>query len=192
MFTTLPNMLTWLRILSIPFLIFVVYAPLSLETYEKNFYATVIFILAAVTDWVDGWLARRWNQTSLFGEFLDPVADKLMVCAVLVILIDLERVSPVIGIIIIGREIAISALREWMLKVGTSGELKVHWLGKAKTVSQMIALPCLLYHGPILVNFIDSYLIGTWLIFLAALLTVISMINYLKIAFLQLKLKNVE
>ena len=185
----LPNILTWLRIVSIPLLIMVFYTPLGLQEKEINYLATFIFVTAAVTDWIDGWLARKWNQTSPFGAFLDPVADKLMVCAALVALVDLERVSPIIGIIIIGREITISALREWMMQVGSKHGLKVNWLGKAKTVGQMVAIPCLIFDGILFFDFLNTREIGEWLIFLAAFLTVISMINYLYVATIELREK---
>ena len=127
---TLPTLVTFTRIFAIPVLLLIIYGPMDMPETKKNMLATIIFVLASLTDWFDGWLARRLNQTSAFGAFLDPVADKLMVCAVLVILVDLERVGAVIGIIIVGREIAVSALREWMLKVGSKRGLKVNMLGK--------------------------------------------------------------
>ena len=94
----LPNLLTWARVLAIPIFMGVFYLPLGLTDHERNALATLIFVLAAITDWVDGWLARRWNQTTAFGAFLDPVADKLMVCAALVVLMDSQRVGPVVGL----------------------------------------------------------------------------------------------
>ena len=148
----------------------------------KNILATIVFVIASLTDWLDGWLARRLNQISSFGAFLDPVADKLMVCTVLIILVDLERVDAVIGIIIVGREIAVSALREWTLKLGSKRGLRVDMLGKLKTFSQMVALPCLLYNSSIVIPEIDSGIIGTWLVGFAAVLTVISFFNYIMIA----------
>ncbi|NCW16268.1 MAG: CDP-diacylglycerol--glycerol-3-phosphate 3-phosphatidyltransferase, partial [Rhodobacteraceae bacterium] len=110
----LPNLLTGLRIVAIPLMVVCYYLPQPISTVG----AAMVFIVAAVTDWFDGWLARRWNQTSAFGAFLDPVADKLMVCAAVVALIDMDRVGPLVGIIIVGREITISALREWMAEMG--------------------------------------------------------------------------
>ncbi len=134
------------------------------------------FIIAALTDWFDGWLARRWNQTSSFGAFLDPVADKLMVCAALLILLDLNRVDSFIALVIIGREITISALREWMAKIGASGSVAVHRLGKFKTAAQMVAIPCLLYWQPL--YGVPTQMIGQILIVVAAILTVWSMCYY--------------
>lgn len=183
----LPNLLTWARIVAIPLLVGAIYLPLGFTDQEKNFTATLIFVVAAVTDWIDGYLARRWNQTSAFGAFLDPVADKLMVCAALVALIDLHRVGPLVGLIIIGREITISALREWMAEVGARKNVAVNWLGKAKTVLQMVAIPFLLYHAPLLGGLIDTAEWGFWLIRLAALLTFVSMVYYLAKAWPELR-----
>ena len=152
--------------------------------------ATVIFVLAAITDWVDGWLARRWNQTSSFGEFLDPVADKLMVCTTLVALIDLDRVGPIIGAIIIGREITISALREWMLKAGAAKGLSVNALGKTKTVFRMVAIPFLLFDNFLFWGLFHTRYVGEWLILIAAALTVVSMVGYLKVAWNELREKH--
>src|SRR5699024_2811539 len=142
----IPIALTWLRIAMIPLVVGVYYLPASWMAPElRDTIAMVAFVIAAVTDWFDGWLARRWNQTSQFGAFLDPVADKLMVCAALLVLLDLGRVNAFIALIIIGREITISALREWMARMGASSGVAVHWLGKFKTAAQMVAIPCLLY-----------------------------------------------
>jgi len=140
--------------------------------------AAAAFVVAALTDWLDGWLARRWNQTSAFGAFLDPVADKLMVCAALLMLLYLGRVDVFIALIIIGREIAISALREWMARLGASASVAVHWLGKVKTIAQMIAIPCLLFWHPLLGLRVD--VIGQLLLVIAAILTVWSMCYYLQ------------
>jgi cardiolipin synthase len=175
----LPNLLTWARIVMIPLIIAVFYCPDSwLDPREKNLVATILFTGAAVTDWLDGYLARRLNQTSAFGAFLDPVADKLMVAAALIMLVELGRVDAIVAGIIIGREIAISALREWMAKLGQSKSVAVNFLGKIKTVSQMIAIPLLLYHDRLL--FLDVGALGVWLIRLAAALTLISMFHYLR------------
>jgi cardiolipin synthase len=176
-----PNLLTWLRILMIPLVVGVFYVPeVWLSMGHKNVIATAMFAAAAVTDWLDGYLARRLNQISAFGAFLDPVADKLMIAAALIVLVELERVNAVIAMIIIGREIAISALREWMAKIGQGKSVAVNFLGKVKTISQMIAIPLLLYHDRI--GMLDPQRVGTWLIYLAALLTLISMFYYLKLA----------
>jgi CDP-diacylglycerol--glycerol-3-phosphate 3-phosphatidyltransferase/cardiolipin synthase len=174
-----PNLLTWLRIVMIPVVIGVFYLPDAwLTGWQRNLIATSVFIVAAITDWLDGYLARKLNQTSAFGAFLDPVADKLMIAAALIVLVDLERANAIIAFVIIGREIAISAMREWMAKIGQSRSVAVNLLGKVKTISQMIAVPMLLYHEPI--GPIDVQRIGTWLIYLAAILTLVSMVNYLQ------------
>ena len=177
-----PNLLTWLRILAIPLLVAIYYLPDRwLEPQEKNLAATILFVGAAVTDWLDGYLARRWNQTSAFGAFLDPVADKLMVTAALIVLLQLNRVDAIVAVIIIGREIAISALREWMAKLGQGRSVAVNLLGKIKTVAQLVAIPLLLYHERIGTWF-DPHRLGTWLLYVAAALTVASMLYYLKLA----------
>jgi len=177
----LPNLLTWLRIVLIPLFVGIFYFEKSwVSVPDQNLVATVIFTAAAITDWLDGWLARKLDQTSAFGAFLDPVADKLMVAAALIVLVQLERVDAIIALIIIGREITISALREWMANIGEAKSVAVSFLGKLKTVSQMVAIPLLLYHDPI--RTFDPQRIGTWLIYLAALLTLISMAYYLKMA----------
>lgn len=177
----LPNLLTWLRILFIPLVIGVFYLPARWLSYEEaNLLATGFFIVAALTDWLDGYLARKLNQISAFGAFLDPVADKLMVAAALIVLVDLERTSPVIALIIIGREIAVSALREWMARAGKSGSVAVSFIGKLKTTFQMIAISLLLYWEPLVG--IPVQLLGHLLINLAALLTLVSMFYYLRMA----------
>ncbi|OFZ96489.1 MAG: CDP-diacylglycerol--glycerol-3-phosphate 3-phosphatidyltransferase [Betaproteobacteria bacterium RIFCSPLOWO2_02_FULL_62_17] len=182
----LPNLLTWLRIAMIPGIVGVFYLPESmLSPGEKNMTATALFIAAALTDWLDGYLARRLNQMSAFGAFLDPVADKLMVAAALILLVELDRTNAVVAIIIIGREIAVSALREWMARMGESRSVAVNVLGKIKTISQMVAIPMLLYYD-VFVG-IDLHLLGYWLIYLAALLTVVSMFYYLKMAAVPLR-----
>jgi CDP-diacylglycerol--glycerol-3-phosphate 3-phosphatidyltransferase/cardiolipin synthase len=176
----LPNLLTWLRILLIPLFVGIFYFEGWVSKAEQNLVATVIFTVAAVTDWLDGWLARRLNQTSAFGAFLDPVADKLMVAAALITLVQLGRVDAIIALIIVGREIAISALREWMAQIGEARSVAVSFLGKIKTASQMLAIPLLLYHDRL--GAFDPQRVGTWLIYLAALLTLVSMAYYLKVA----------
>jgi CDP-diacylglycerol--glycerol-3-phosphate 3-phosphatidyltransferase/cardiolipin synthase len=177
----LPNLLTWLRIVLIPLFVGIFYFEKSwVSGPNQNLVATIIFTAAAITDWLDGWLARKLNQTSAFGAFLDPVADKLMVAAALITLVQLERVDAIIALIIIGREITISALREWMAKIGEARSIAVSFLGKIKTVSQMVAVPLLLYHDPL--GAFDPQQVGTWLIVLAAVLTLASMAYYLKVA----------
>ena len=176
-----PNLLTWLRILLIPLFVGIFYFDKSwVSAPNQNLVATVLFTVAAITDWLDGWLARKLNQTSAFGEFLDPVADKLMVAAALIVLTKLGRVDALVALIIIGREIAISALREWMAKIGSARSVAVSFLGKIKTVSQMLAIPLLLYYDPI--GAFRPEEIGTWLIWIAAALTLVSMAYYLKVA----------
>ncbi|HTP75029.1 MAG TPA: CDP-diacylglycerol--glycerol-3-phosphate 3-phosphatidyltransferase [Burkholderiaceae bacterium] len=177
MFLTLPTILTWARIAAIPLLAGVFHLPLDEAT--RNLLATALFIAFALTDWLDGWLARKLNQVSSFGAFLDPVADKFLVCAALLILVEQERVNALVALIIIGREIAISALREWMAQIGASRSVAVHMLGKIKTVTQMVAIPFLLYDGQLL-GVIDTRLWGTLLIYVAAVLTVWSMVYYLR------------
>jgi cardiolipin synthase len=175
-----PNLLTWLRIVLIPLFVGIFYFEGWVTKPNQNLVATVIFTVAAITDWLDGWLARRLNQTSAFGAFLDPVADKLMVAAALITLVQLGRVDAIIALIIVGREIAISALREWMAQIGEARSMAVSFLGKIKTASQMLAIPLLLYHDRL--GTFDPQRVGTWLIYLAALLTLISMAYYLKVA----------
>jgi CDP-diacylglycerol--glycerol-3-phosphate 3-phosphatidyltransferase/cardiolipin synthase len=178
----LPIFLTWLRILAIPVFIAVLYAPESwISEQNANVVSMWIFIAASVTDWLDGWLARRWNQTTSFGAFLDPVADKLMVAAALIVLTEMGRVHPFAALIIIGREITISALREWMAQVGRSKSVAVNILGKVKTVTQLVAIPFLLYSGSLL-GITDSNWIGRTLLWIAVVITLLSMIVYLKAA----------
>jgi cardiolipin synthase len=176
----IPILLTWLRVALIPLVVGVFYLPPDwLTEYERGLAATVIFVVAALTDWFDGYLARRWNETSSFGAFLDPVADKLMVAGALLLLVELGRTTAVIAFIIIGREIAISALREWMAQIGASKSVAVSSLGKVKTIAQMIAIPMLLYKAP-LFGVIDTLLIGTILLYVASVLTLWSMAYYLR------------
>jgi CDP-diacylglycerol--glycerol-3-phosphate 3-phosphatidyltransferase/cardiolipin synthase len=175
----IPNLLTWARILMIPLVVGIFYVPAEWATpFERNLGATVFFTIAAITDWFDGWLARKLGQTSAFGAFLDPVADKLMVAAALAVLLQLGRVDAVIAFIIVGREITISALREWMAKIGASKSVAVSFVGKLKTTAQMIAIPMLLYHDPL--GELDPMLAGTWLIYVAAVLTLWSMVYYMR------------
>ena len=178
----LPNFLTWLRVLAIPLLIALFYLPLRQETI--NLAATVLFIAAAVTDWVDGYLARKLGQTSAFGAFLDPVADKLLVSAALIMLVAAGRTEAIVALVIIGREITISALREWMAKVGAAGSVAVAFVGKLKTAAQMSAIPLLLYQAPAF-GF-DGMALGTVLIYVAAVLTLWSMGYYMRCAWPEL------
>ena len=171
-----PTLLTWARIILIPVVVGVYYLPIS--SGEANLIATVAFVLAAVTDWFDGWLARKLGQTSAFGAFLDPVADKLMVAAALVVLVQIGRADALIAIVIVGREITISALREWMATIGASRSVAVSFIGKLKTTAQMVSIPMLLYHDLLLG--LDMQMIGTYLIWGAALLTLWSMAYYVR------------
>jgi len=181
----IPNTLTWARIALIPLFVGIFYLPDSLlGPGAKNVSATAIFLLAAVTDWFDGYLARALGQTSAFGAFLDPVADKLMVATALILLVDLNRVDAVIAVIIIGREITISALREWMARIGKSASVAVATVGKLKTTAQMTAIPLLLYHQPLFG--IRLHPLGSILIYIAAALTLWSMGYYLHRAIPQL------
>ena len=186
MFFNLPTLLTWARIVAIPLIVGVFQLPLSEP--ERNLIATVLFVVVALTDWADGYLARKLNQTSSFGAFLDPVADKFLVCAALLVLVELARVQSLVALIIIGREIAISALREWMAQIGASRSVAVHMLGKVKTVVQMVAIPFLLYHGT-LFGLIDTQLWGTSLIYASAVLTIWSMVYYLQKALPEIRAK---
>ena len=187
----LPILLTWLRIVAIPLLIAIYYLPGSwLTAHDRDLIATGIFMAAGLTDWADGYLARRLNQTSAFGAFLDPVADKLMVAAALIVLVQLGRTDAIVATIIIGREITISALREWMAKIGASKSVAVSMLGKIKTTAQMMAIPLLLYHLPL--GGIDTREAGNWLIWLAALLTLWSMGYYLRMAWPEIQRRTSE
>jgi CDP-diacylglycerol--glycerol-3-phosphate 3-phosphatidyltransferase len=186
MFFNLPTLLTWARIVAIPLIVGVFY--LDLHEPVRNLVATVLFVVVALTDWADGYLARKLNQTSSFGAFLDPVADKFLVSASLLILVQLGRVGALVALVIIGREIAISALREWMAQIGASRSVAVHMLGKVKTVVQMVAIPFLLFDG-MLFSLIDTRVWGTWLIWAAAVLTIWSMIYYLQKALPEIRAK---
>jgi cardiolipin synthase len=177
MFLTIPTILTWTRIVAIPLIVGVFYLGLLPET--QNLVATIMFVIFAATDWLDGYLARKLNQTSAFGAFLDPVADKFLVCASLLVLVHLMRADVFVALIIIGREIAISALREWMAQIGASRSVAVHMLGKLKTTAQMVAIPFLLFDDH-LFGVIDTRLWGTGLIWISAVLTVWSMAYYLQ------------
>ena len=177
MFFNLPTLLTWARIAAIPLIVGVYYIDLPLA--QANLIATVLFVVFALTDWADGYLARRLNQTSAFGAFLDPVADKFLVCAALLILVHMNRVHVLVALIIIGREIAISSLREWMAQIGASKSVAVHMVGKLKTTVQMVAIPFLLYDG-VLLGVIDTRTWGAVLILIAAVLTIWSMVYYMQ------------
>jgi CDP-diacylglycerol--glycerol-3-phosphate 3-phosphatidyltransferase len=177
MFWTIPTLMTWARIVAIPLIVGVFYLPI--EPASRNLMATVMFVVFAATDWLDGYLARRLNQVSAFGAFLDPVADKFLVCACVLVLVHLGRADVFVALIIIGREIAISALREWMAQIGASRSVAVHMIGKLKTTAQMVAIPFLLFDGW-LFGLIDTHIWGVWLIWIAAVMTVWSMAYYLQ------------
>ena len=177
MFLTIPTIMTWTRIVAIPLIVGVFY--LDIAPAERNWIAAAMFVIFAATDWLDGFLARKLNQTSSFGAFLDPVADKFLVCASLLVLVHLQRADVFVALIIIGREIAISALREWMALIGATRSVAVHMIGKIKTTVQMVAIPFLLFDGTVF-RVIDTHVWGTWLIWLSAILTVWSMVYYLK------------
>lgn len=186
MFWNVPNILTVLRIALIPVFVGIFYLPhntfaLGIQpTHTLNLIAASVFALASFTDWLDGYWARKYNQTSAFGAFLDPVADKLMVAAALIVLVEFDRVGAVVSLIIIGREIAISALREWMATIGKSSNVAVAMVGKIKTAAQMLAILLLLYFDPI--GSFNTALVGTVLIYVGAILTLVSMGYYLKAA----------
>ncbi len=186
MLWNIPNILTVLRIALIPVFVVVFYLPHGkileggFPAQWVNTTATLVFALAAVTDWLDGYLARKYHQTSNFGAFLDPVADKLMVAAALIVLVEFNRVGAVVATIIIGREIVISALREWMASIGKRSNVAVAMIGKIKTVAQMIAILLLLYYDNI--GSFNTQLMGKVLILIAVILTLVSMAYYLKAA----------
>ena len=178
----IPLLLTWLRIVAIPVFVAVLYVPEDwIAEKARNVISMWIFIAAAVTDWLDGYLARRWNQTTSFGAFLDPVADKLMVAAALIVLTEFGRIYALVALIIIGREITISALREWMAQLGQSKSVAVNMAGKVKTVAQLVAIPFLLFDDR-LFGLFHTRPVGHVLIWLAAGITLWSMAVYLRAA----------
>jgi cardiolipin synthase (CMP-forming) len=189
MFFTIPTLLTWARIVAIPLIVGVFYLPMAWAIETRNLIATVLFVITAATDWLDGYLARKLNQASAFGAFLDPVADKFLVCASLLVLVHLDRCNALLALVIIGREIAISSLREWMAQIGASKSVAVHMLGKWKTTMQMVAIPFLLFDG-VLFGLIDTHLWGTWLLVIAAVLTIWSMVYYLQKAIPEIRAKT--
>ncbi len=175
---TIPTLLTLLRIVLIPVLVIVFYLP----TDWANVVALAIFIVAGITDWLDGWIARRYGMTSAFGAFLDPVADKLMVAIALILIVQRnpDVWLAVSSAVIIGREITVSALREWMAELGEGARVRVAWTGKIKTILQMVAIGFLLYREPLLG--LPVLTIGIVLLVAAAVLTIVSMISYLRAA----------
>ncbi|HEY5764147.1 MAG TPA: CDP-diacylglycerol--glycerol-3-phosphate 3-phosphatidyltransferase [Rhodocyclaceae bacterium] len=186
MIFNLPTSLTWVRVALVPALFVLFLLPASMiEPTVRDITATAMFVAAAVTDWLDGYLARRLGQESAFGAFLDPVADKLMVAAALIILVALGRVEAVVAGIVIGREITISALREWMAELGARASVAVSMVGKVKTVAQMVAISFLLYDAPLWG--LPIHELGTALVYLAVVLTLWSMAYYLRCAWPLLK-----
>jgi cardiolipin synthase (CMP-forming) len=190
-FWSVPNILTVLRIALIPVFVGIFYLPHNLyalgmyPTHTLNMAAAAVFAVASFTDWLDGYWARRFNQTSNFGAFLDPVADKLMVAAALIVLVEFNRVGAIVSLIIIGREIVISALREWMAQIGKSSSVAVAMIGKIKTAAQMLAILLLLYYDNI--GSFQTKVAGHFLIVIAAVLTLVSMAYYLKAAWPMMK-----
>ena len=178
----LATCLTWIRIALIPAVVGVFYLP-NLPAQDKNTLAMLFFVVAALTDWFDGYVARTYNQTSAFGAFLDPVADKLMVAAALCVLMELDRVNAALGFLIIGRELTISALREWMASSGKRASVAVNSLGKIKTIAQMVAIPMLLFDAPFpILASVHTRPVGTVLLWAAAILTIVSMLYYFQLA----------
>jgi CDP-diacylglycerol--glycerol-3-phosphate 3-phosphatidyltransferase len=175
---TIPTLITLFRILLIPVLVVVFYLPYS----WTNFAATLIFVVGALTDWLDGWIARRYGMYSAFGAFLDPVADKLAVAVALVLIVQHHHTMfmALIAAIIIGREITISALREWMAEIGQRAKVKVAIVGKLKTIVQMVALSMLLFREDLWG--LPVFFIGEGLLAVAAGLTLWSGIAYLRAA----------
>jgi len=178
----LPNALTWFRVLAIPLVVAVFYAPVLLGWPEQwaRPAAGLLFALAGITDYFDGYLARRLGQTSSFGAFLDPVADKLIVSTALVLLVQADPQIALVAAIIIGREITVSALREWMSQIGARAHVAVSIFGKWKTTLQIVGITFMLYREPLLE--LPIYRIGEWLVYVAAAITLWSMIDYLRAA----------
>ena len=175
---TIPNILTYLRIILIPFFVASYYLPFS----WSNELSTFLFTFAAITDWLDGYLARRWQQTSSLGAFLDPVADKLMVAAALIVLVQAHPTIFMVipALVIIGREITISALREWMAELGARAQVAVSVIGKFKTAAQMVALVLLIYKDDLFG--LPIFTIGYVLLYISVVLTLWSMMVYLQAA----------
>jgi CDP-diacylglycerol--glycerol-3-phosphate 3-phosphatidyltransferase len=180
---TVPNILTWIRIAAIPLVILAFYAPY----HWANVAACVVFAAAGITDTLDGYLARKLGQITRLGAFLDPVADKLIVATALVLLVsrDMRSLIVLMAIVIIGREIAISALREWMAELGQRRKVAVSLLGKYKTIFQVVGLSMMFYRVPLWG--LDIYKIGVGLTLLAAVLTLVSMVSYLRAAWPDLR-----
>jgi CDP-diacylglycerol---glycerol-3-phosphate 3-phosphatidyltransferase len=179
----LPNSLTWFRIVAIPLVVIVFYLPVSWAHPAAGW----LFAFAGITDYFDGYLARRLGQTSSFGAFLDPVADKLIVATALVLIVqnDPQPYLAIVAAIIVGREITVSALREWMSQIGAHASVAVSWFGKWKTAMQITGISMLLHEQPFLR--LDVYSIGVVLLYVAAALTLLSMIDYLRAAWPAIK-----
>jgi len=178
MLASVPNALTWVRILAIPLIAVIFFLPVAWSGPVSG----VLFALAGITDYLDGYLARRMGQTSRFGAFLDPVADKLVVATALVLIVQRDPAIDlaIVAAIIIGREITVSALREWMSEIGASAKVAVTWFGKWKTTLQILGISMLLYRLPI--GPVDIFLVGKILLYVAAALTILSMVDYLRSA----------
>lgn len=174
-----PNVLTWIRLATIPPFVWCFFSDLEFA----RPIAGLLFGFAAITDFVDGYIARKFNQTSKFGAFLDPVADKLIVAIALVLLVQSDpRVTvAMIAVVIIGREITVSALREWMASVGARGLVAVSWAGKIKTALQMFGIAFMIYKEP-LFGILPVYIVGYWLLIVASVMTLWSMLDYLRAA----------
>ena len=192
---TIPTMLTLARIVMIPVLVVVFYLPYA----WTSFAAAAVFGLAAITDWLDGWIARRYGQFSAFGAFLDPVADKLMVATALFLIVQGHPTAwmALWAAVIVGREIAVSALREWMAELGQRARVAVATVGKIKTIAQMLALLCLLYavnpaKPPHPMPWMGTFVfhVGDWLLAIAALLTLWSGYEYLRAAWPVLRMEE--
>jgi CDP-diacylglycerol--glycerol-3-phosphate 3-phosphatidyltransferase len=175
---TLPTAITLFRIALIPLFVIVFYLPFT----WANIASTAIFAVASISDWVDGYLARSMQQESSFGAFLDPVADKLMVVVIIVLLVEAHPSIYIAlpSVVIVAREISVSALREWMAQLGSSATVKVSFIGKAKTVLQMFALGFMIFSEPFMG--LPIFEIGLGIYYLAAILTIISMMIYLRAA----------
>ncbi len=188
----LPTWLTLFRVLLLPVMVVVFYSHQAIPAIPlrmANIAAVVVFALASLTDWADGWIARRWHMESAFGAFLDPVADKLMIAVTLFILVQSHHTAlmAVASAVIVGREISVSALREWMAFVGERGRVKVKWIGKLKTVMQIIAILILLWERNPDATFLRGWYVGEVLLVVAAILTIWSGLAYLKAAWPVLK-----
>jgi CDP-diacylglycerol--glycerol-3-phosphate 3-phosphatidyltransferase len=179
----IPTILTLLRIASIPVIMIVFYLPLE----DARLWCSLLLIAASLTDWFDGFLARKLNLQTAFGEFLDPVADKLMIVTILVLIV---QADPAVYIaipaaVIIGREVSVGSLREWMAELGQRSVIKVSWLGKCKTGFQMLALVCLLFNADL--NGIPVRTVGLVSIYVAAILALWSMWQYIQLALPQIR-----